>query len=35
MVEPGYGWIRITQFQDRTVDDFARKLEDLSSRIRR
>jgi carboxyl-terminal processing protease len=29
MVEPGYGWIRITQFQDRTVDDFARKLEDL------
>jgi carboxyl-terminal processing protease len=29
MVAPGYGWIRITQFQDRTVDDFARKLEDL------
>ena len=29
MVAPGYGWIRITQFQDRTVDDFARKLEEL------
>jgi carboxyl-terminal processing protease len=29
MVEPGYAWIRISQFQDRTVDDFAKKLEDL------
>ncbi|WP_022981310.1 S41 family peptidase [Ideonella sp. B508-1] len=29
MIEPGYGWIRITQFQDRTVDDFARKLDEL------
>lgn len=29
MVEPGYAWIRVSQFQDRTVDDFARKLEDL------
>ncbi|MFT3664476.1 S41 family peptidase [Piscinibacter sp.] len=29
MVEPGYGWLRVTQFQDRTVDDFAKKLEDL------
>jgi carboxyl-terminal processing protease len=29
MVEPGYGWLRVSQFQDRTVDDFARKLEDL------
>ena len=29
MVEPGYGWIRVSQFQDRTVDDFVRKLEDL------
>ncbi len=28
-IEPGYGWIRITQFQDRTVDDFARKLDEL------
>jgi carboxyl-terminal processing protease len=29
MVEPGYGWLRVSQFQDRTVDDFARKLEAL------
>jgi carboxyl-terminal processing protease len=29
VVEPGYAWVRITQFQDRTVDDFARKLEDI------
>ncbi len=29
MVEPGYGWLRVSQFQDRTVEDFARKLEDL------
>jgi carboxyl-terminal processing protease len=29
MVEPGYGWIRVSQFQDRTVDDFVRKVEDL------
>jgi carboxyl-terminal processing protease len=29
MVEPGYGWIRISQFQDRTVDDFVRKVEEL------
>ena len=29
MFEPGYAWLRITQFQDRTVDDFAKKLEDL------
>ncbi|WP_298834680.1 S41 family peptidase [uncultured Piscinibacter sp.] len=29
MVEPGYGWLRVSQFQDRTVDDFARKLEEL------
>ena len=29
MVEPGYGWIRVSQFQDRTVDDFVRKMEDL------
>lgn len=29
MAEPGYGWLRVSQFQDRTVDDFARKLEDL------
>ena len=29
MVEPGYVWLRVSQFQDRTVDDFARRLEDL------
>ena len=29
MVEPGYGWLRVSQFQDRTVDDFARKIEEL------
>ena len=29
MVEPGYAWLRVSQFQDRTVDDFARRLEDL------
>src|SRR5882762_3147858 len=29
MLEPGYGWIRIRQFQDRTVDDFTRRVEDL------
>ncbi|MEO7245228.1 MAG: S41 family peptidase [Rubrivivax sp.] len=29
MIEPGYGWVRLTQFQDRTVDDFARKVEEL------
>jgi carboxyl-terminal processing protease len=29
LVEPGYGWIRVAQFQERTVEDFARKLEDM------
>jgi carboxyl-terminal processing protease len=29
VLEPGYAWIRVSQFQDRTVDDFARKLEEL------
>jgi carboxyl-terminal processing protease len=29
MAEPGYGWIRISQFQDRTVDDFVKKVEEL------
>ena len=29
VVEPGYAWLRVSQFQDRTVDDFARKLEEL------
>jgi len=29
MVEPGYGWVRISQFQDRTVEDFAAKVDKL------
>ena len=29
MVEPGYAWLRVSQFQDRTVEDFTRKVEDL------
>jgi carboxyl-terminal processing protease len=29
MVEPGYAWVRVSQFQDRTVDDFVRKVEEL------
>jgi carboxyl-terminal processing protease len=29
VVEPGYGWIRLSQFQDRTVDDFVRKVDEL------
>ncbi len=29
VVEPGYGWIRVSQFQDQTVDDFVRKLEEM------
>ncbi|MCA3253716.1 MAG: S41 family peptidase [Pseudomonadota bacterium] len=29
MVEPGYGWVRVSQFQDRTVDDFVRKVGEL------
>ncbi|QDL36695.1 S41 family peptidase [Rhodoferax sediminis] len=29
VVEPGYAWIRLSQFQDRTVDDFARKVTEI------
>src|SRR6476659_2614172 len=29
VVEPGYAWIRLSQFQERTVDDFVRKVEDI------
>ena len=29
MIEPGYAWVRISQFQERTVADFARKVEEL------
>ena len=27
VVEPGYAWVRLSQFQERTVDDFVTKLE--------
>jgi len=29
MVEPGYGWLRISQFQEPTVDDMAARLQAL------
>lgn len=29
LIEPGYAWIRLSQFQERTVDDFARKVEEV------
>ncbi len=29
VVEPGYAWLRVSQFQDRTVEDFSRKLEEI------
>jgi carboxyl-terminal processing protease len=29
VVEPGYAWVRVSQFQERTVDDFAKKLEEI------
>lgn len=29
VIEPGYGWIRLSQFQERTVDDFVRKVEEI------
>lgn len=29
VVEPGYGWVRVSQFQERTVEDFVRKVEEL------
>ncbi len=28
-IEPGYAWVRVSQFQERTTEDFARKLEEL------
>ena len=28
-IEPGYGWVRLTQFQERTVEDMVKKLEDI------
>ena len=29
VVEPGYAWIRLSQFQERTVDDFVIKIEQV------
>ena len=29
VLEPGYAWIRLSQFQERTVDDFVRKVEEI------
>ncbi|MEO5797668.1 MAG: S41 family peptidase [Rhodoferax sp.] len=29
VVEPGYAWVRLSQFQDRTVEDFATKVTDI------
>jgi carboxyl-terminal processing protease len=29
LIEPGYAWIRLTVFQERTVDDFAKKVEEM------
>jgi C-terminal peptidase (prc) len=29
VVEPGYGWIRLSQFQERTVEDFVRKVDEI------
>ncbi|MEO7151325.1 MAG: S41 family peptidase, partial [Burkholderiaceae bacterium] len=29
ILEPGYAWLRVSQFQDRTVDDFVRKLDEI------
>ncbi len=29
MIEPGYAWIRLSQFQERTVEDFVRKVDEI------
>jgi carboxyl-terminal processing protease len=29
LMEPGYAWLRVSQFQERTVEDFAKKLEEM------
>ncbi|HVZ42483.1 MAG TPA: S41 family peptidase [Ramlibacter sp.] len=29
VIEPGYAWIRLSQFQERTVEDFANKVQEL------
>ena len=32
VIEPGYAWVRLSQFQERTVDDFVAKLQDIYKR---
>ncbi len=29
IMEPGYAWIRLSQFQERTVDDFVKKVDEI------
>ncbi len=29
VIEPGYAWIRLSQFQERSVEDFAKKVEEV------
>jgi carboxyl-terminal processing protease len=29
VMEPGYAWVRVSQFQERTVEDFAKKLNEI------
>ncbi|MDO5087150.1 MAG: S41 family peptidase, partial [Comamonadaceae bacterium] len=29
VIEPGYAWVRLSQFQERTVDDFVRKVSEI------
>ena len=29
VMEPGYAWIRLSQFQERTVEDFVRKMDEI------
>ncbi len=29
VIEPGYAWVRLSQFQERSVEDFVRKLEEI------
>ena len=29
LIEPGFGWLRVSQFQERTVEDFVSRLETL------
>jgi len=29
LIEPGYAWVRLSQFQERTVEDFVKKVNDI------